>query len=66
MSALDDYKAYIITLEENIDEKGKFTKYRKYYEHPCGCHPETCSHIDGVEWMSKDFKVYEIGVVEYL
>jgi hypothetical protein len=66
MSAIDSYDSYTTKLEEGVDEKGKFTKYRHNYEHPCSCHPETCCHFDEKVWRSEEYKVYEDGSRVYL
>jgi hypothetical protein len=56
----------IYKLEEGVDEKGKFTKYRMVEEVPCGCHPETCSHFSGKVDSTRDYKKYEDGSVTWL
>lgn len=66
MSAMNSYDSYTTKLEDGIDENGKFTKYEYNYEHPCSCHPETCSHFDEKIWKSKVYKLYEDGTKVYL
>ena len=58
MASVDSYDSYTVKIGSGEDEKGVFEKYRRTYERPCGCHPETCCHFDEKVWDSEEYKVY--------
>lgn len=66
MGYIDNYDGYTSKKGDGQDEKGKFIEYVDYYEAPCGCHPETCSHFGRRDWKSQRYRRYEDGSVVYL
>lgn len=59
-----DWLNYEKTGEDGKDEKGDYFIQRVFGKEYCNCHPETCSHFDGIRHVDYKRKVYKLDFTE--